>query len=128
MTSAGGLDDTTCGKSLVQSPSRSSIDESPYELIEDDDEVLVKTAGTRPEPDEAARRTLIYEIIYSTSYRAPVLYLYFDCDSGSDKRRTSLIDILVPSVMRTQIHQVGILGAISQTVSARQPQPCSLLC
>ena len=128
MSASERLDETTWRKSLAQSPSRSNTDESRYELFENDDEVLVETSDDQRGLDDAACCTLIYEIIYSTSYRAPVLYLYLDCDSGSDKRRASLIDILVPSVMRTQIHQVGILGAISQTVSAGQSKPCALLC
>ena len=112
----------------AEAPLHAGIDESQYELFEEDeDEVLMQTLDTSGDHDDLNGITLVYDIIYSTSYGAPVLYVYLDQDSGKNKGLMNSIDLLVPSIMRAQIHQAGVLGAISQTVSDRQPISDDLL-
>ena len=109
-----------------QSPKYPNNNEADYELHEIDDEVLITKADTDGDLDEATPFTLIYEMIYSITYGAPVLYFYLDNSAARSPQLANLMDNLVPSVLRTQVHQAGVSGAISQTVSLRQPH-CNLV-
>lgn len=56
-----------------------------------------------------------------------MLYFYLD-NRGviSSLQLANLLDTLVPSLLRAQVHQAGVLGAISQTVNPIRP-PCILV-
>ncbi|GAB7345274.1 hypothetical protein MBLNU457_3638t1 [Dothideomycetes sp. NU457] len=110
-----------------QAPPFLNNDEADYEFCEIDDEELVAEADNKGDLDEAITSTLVYEVIYSKSYGAPVLYFYLDNNSSATSPRLAdLMDSLVPSLLYTQVHQAGVLGAISQTVIFIPPH-CNLV-
>lgn len=69
-------------------------------------------------PSSLSRLRIEYEILFSPSYRVPVLY--FRIQDGRSQLITDVdvvYNCLVPLVYREQLHGVGIIGGISMTVS-----------
>ncbi|EME39292.1 hypothetical protein DOTSEDRAFT_75124 [Dothistroma septosporum NZE10] len=93
---------TRCGSS--ESGAEVAMDES-------DDEAL----PVQRTPRSAVYR-VIYDIVHSTTYEVPVLYLTFSDSPGKTRPSPDEIyPLLVPNAYRPQIKSVGIMGALSTT-------------
>jgi len=78
------------------------------EVEEDDDEVLL----IRGREDVA----VLYDIVHSPSYQVPVLYItMLGSSQGAQQSPSEIIELLVPSVYKEQVREVGVLGALSMT-------------
>ncbi|KAK5681428.1 hypothetical protein LTS10_005958 [Elasticomyces elasticus] len=75
----------------------------------EDDEALVRS----PPPESSGQKTsVVYDIVYSLSYRVPVLYISLLPGTSTD-----IHDLLVPTSHKAQIQHAGAgpLGALSLT-------------
>ncbi|KAK3623399.1 hypothetical protein LTR56_010407 [Elasticomyces elasticus] len=76
---------------------------------ENDDEALVRSL---PPKSSGQKTTVIYDIVYSPSYRVPVLYITL----SHPPPNSNIHDLLVPASHRAQLqHAGGSLGALSLT-------------
>ncbi|KAK0282920.1 hypothetical protein LTR91_024171 [Friedmanniomyces endolithicus] len=72
---------------------------------DDDDEALERSpSAARPE------LIVLYDIVYSPSYRVPVLYLTHRSDPSADMH-----ELLTPALYKPQLQSTGPLGALSLT-------------
>lgn len=86
-------------------------DDEETEEEGDDDEALPRQQRTAEHPG------LVYDIIYSSSYCVPVLYITFRHLRGHAclPPEGSVYDLLVPELHKQSMHSVGIMGALSLT-------------
>lgn len=79
---------------------------------EDDDEELLMLKSTTP----SVRWRIMYDIIHSSSYQVPVVYLTVKSPStGYQASVDDLYRVLVPSSYKSQMSSVGVMGALSMT-------------
>ncbi|KAK5110834.1 hypothetical protein LTR62_005545 [Meristemomyces frigidus] len=80
------------------------------ETTEDDEEALHRA------PAISSRTTVIYDIIYSTTYRVPLLYITLKHSLAQPVLSLEEVyDALVPSLQRHQLQSVGPVGSLSMT-------------
>lgn len=59
---------------------------------------------------------VVYEFAYSTNYQVPVLYLHFrNSTLRTCEHDPAMLDRIIPFSLRSQIHHVDPIGAISMT-------------
>ena len=64
--------------------------------------------------------SVVYEIAFSTSYQVPVLYLHFqDTESSTKSLEPAQLENLIPVTLQPQIRHIGVIGAITITVSRK---------
>lgn len=82
----------------------------------EDDEEEEDSEVVRPPPSSASRGPpplIVYEILHSTSYQVPVLYISFK--SLPRPTPEEVYKLLVPEAYRDQVRAVGVMGALSVT-------------
>lgn len=78
-------------------------------MDEVDDEAL-----SIPRSSTDADLRVVYDIVHSTSYQVPVLYLTFkDVPKGVRPSLGEVYGLLIPDAQETQIRSVGVMGALS---------------
>ncbi|KAK1074885.1 hypothetical protein LTR12_002404 [Friedmanniomyces endolithicus] len=80
----------------------------PVEAVipEDDDEEALERSPSVARPE----LVVLYDIVYSPSYRVPVLYLTHRSDPSADMH-----ELLTPALYKPQLRGTGPLGALSMT-------------
>ncbi|KAK1071160.1 hypothetical protein LTR74_003541 [Friedmanniomyces endolithicus] len=73
---------------------------------EDDDEEALERSPSVARPE----LVVLYDIVYSPSYRVPVLYLTHRSDPSADMH-----ELLTPALYKPQLQRTGPLGALSMT-------------
>lgn len=83
--------------------------ETEEEIEEEDDEAL-------NEKKRAPKLVVVYDIVHSSSYQVPVLYLNFESlPSGRLPSSDELYQMVVPNSYKASMQAVGQLGAITLT-------------
>ena len=87
--------------------------------ITNENGLTIKTqAAIHPELKRYEQQEVEYHIIYSNSYRVPVLYFFLlNLSAGKVASVDLAYDMLVPKHLRNEILSVGVMGAIGMTVS-----------
>lgn len=77
-----------------------------------------KPNGFIPAGESREQVLVVYDIILSSTYQVPVLYLRFkDAVSNRWRQDSELLERIIPRVLRHQVKDLGVMGAISMTVS-----------
>ena len=86
------------------------------EILEEDEEERIGTNASAQTIDDKNSCKVIYDIMLSPSYQVPVLYLQTGLSSTAHTG-IHLPDIVTPGLMRPQLRNAGIIGALTLTVS-----------
>lgn len=91
------------------------VDPDDEPSLEDDDEQVVRRNGA----DGQARLTVHYDVVLSSTYQVPVLYFAVLDTRGHRRPLTASTaqDLLVPRAYRPQMNAVGVMGALTISVS-----------
>ena len=116
----------------VSAPTEQAVKNSDGEIYESEDEIEIEdedlealsrpaAASSSSSSSSAAGRGLDcmvrYDVVYSTSYQVPVLYLTF-ADASTSKHiplpsADEVYDMLVPQGFKASMRDVGVMGALS---------------
>jgi ubiquitin-like-conjugating enzyme ATG10 len=110
----------------ITTPAKRVVDESKGEVHEIEDELEVEIEDDDPEAlivqtTTAKRqdldRVVRYDVVYSPTYQAPVLYLTF-AEASTSKiiplpSADDVYDMLVPQGFKTPMRDIGVMGALS---------------
>lgn len=111
----------------VSAPTELAVKNSDGEIYESEDEIEIEDE----DPDALSRPAAValsavgrgldcmvrYDVVYSTSYQVPVLYLTF-ADASTSKNiplpsADEVYDMLVPQGFKASMRDVGVMGALS---------------